>query len=900
MVDYTVWQIDDLCSRTDRACDELSRPGLSPQDEERFVAEAVQAVQRIGEGIAWAYGQQNRPSLGEEFAQPFVDRKMRERLKALLTIRSTLRRESENRLAAQILQTIHILLQATPPDSLLFCNLTSTYYLNEIVSAQFDFRGNDDLLPLWITVVKDIALMLNRDNMILFYNPEGRNPFPIFSEAVRYYHHPASQVRTHVQATSLEIFLKLRHEDFWTGPLFQLVLDASAVFFTHVCCLLREFWRMFDDAVLAGARRDARSALHIQNDILMYVNDIFTCEIPQISAILQEKLLRFAVLPVLFRSMLASAAADSIHKLGSLSAPTAWYLLHDALSTLRNAPVFNVAACTLLQPEVPEEFLRLVSTPPPCTPTDYVSCQGAWTSQVRPGSFEHGTPLPDEALYEIPVVQLAALLQNHNGALPWVHNTMLDVLMSLLHSLGSTGEMVAMSAPLLDSTVLMLKSLREAGNILADNVAQRLAGALCSALAQHRKLKWSTLVGALRALRVLAAEVEAASKTHTTGSRTAQPEGSFVVAQILRDRILGPLTGEILQEQSTRLQPGPEQDRWLQEFQEQWIAHNTELSLDPACPEGGQRRDVLLEDGSFGAPADPVGAPQGRARCLRVLLSTWRIILRLVRGCGIQSQDAGGECRLFGPSPANGDLDTVLMSPGLDDDEVEEGTRYRPDMPVEYGRGDRVMKCELVRDMWTVAAHEVVYLLPTKSMLVLARPDDHKVLSVVPVVAEPLRLVRLFAPGSENAPPIANGRNWDESQRTLRFEVYSPSSPLLLQSELSAAGGFPRQVSDPISMSMPIKMSSILRDAIRPIVDPMAASVPITPSMRSGGPVDTAAPGAPVPKKLQPLKLLFADERRKRLAYKLLSQARHATCQRTAEKLECFITQVRGSVVLAT
>jgi len=126
------------------------------------------------------------------------------------------------------------------------------------------------------------------------------------------------------------------------------VVAESASFFTHVCCLLRDFWRMADEAVCSGARRDARNALYIQNDILMYVNDIFTCEIPQLSAILQEKLLRFAVLPVLVRSILRPAAGDQ-SKDGTLSPPTAWYLLQDMLETLRSSPVLSTFSCICYQ-----------------------------------------------------------------------------------------------------------------------------------------------------------------------------------------------------------------------------------------------------------------------------------------------------------------------------------------------------------------------------------------------------------------------------------------------------------------------------------------------------------------------------------------------------------------------
>merc|ERR1719487_1424689 len=118
-------------------------------------------------------------------------------------------------------------------------------------------------------------MMLQEDNYMLFYNPVSDNPFPVFSEAIRFYHHHSSQVRTVVQATSLEIFAKLRTEDFWQEAHFQQLLTE---YFTHVCCLLRDLWMMVDANVKSRSRKDALSALRIQNDILMYVNDVFLCD----------------------------------------------------------------------------------------------------------------------------------------------------------------------------------------------------------------------------------------------------------------------------------------------------------------------------------------------------------------------------------------------------------------------------------------------------------------------------------------------------------------------------------------------------------------------------------------------------------------------------------------------
>ncbi|CAK0811065.1 unnamed protein product [Prorocentrum cordatum] len=465
----TAQQMDDLCGRLERLADQVKNPGLTTR-EDVVVSEVVGVIQRIGEGVAWAYGQhRSKPGLGERFAQPFVDHHIKW-LKALLVEKRPLRRENQNRLVGQILQTIHILLQATPPDSMLFCNLTAGWYLNEVVSAKIDFLDNEDLLPLWMTVVKDIATMLDRDNLMLFFDPSSDKPFPIFSEACRYYHHPVSQVRTHVQATSLEIFLKLRDKSFWNEPLFHKVLQESSVFFTHVCCLLRDFWQMADEAVHTQERRNVRSALYIQNDILMYVNDIFMCEIPQLTAILQEKLLRFAILPVLVRSILRPRDPPTIREQQQdlLSAPTAWYLLHDMLVTLQSSPVFTAVSLALLRKDVPEEVLKLVTEHHSRTPITYFKTQAEWGGTIRPAPDLTGDVASDEVLYAMPREHLVQLLENRGHM---VKNSLLDALLERLQGLSrsESGLSAVADSLLLDTTTLLLRTLRAGSEVLDED-----------------------------------------------------------------------------------------------------------------------------------------------------------------------------------------------------------------------------------------------------------------------------------------------------------------------------------------------------------------------------------------------------------------------------------------------
>lgn len=840
-------ELDEICGRLDRLAEQLTHPAFSAQREEQAAAEVVQAIQRIGELIAWAYGQHSR--LGEAFAQPFVDRRLRDRLKAMLVDRRHTRRELHNRIAAQVLQTIHILLQATPVESTLFCNLTAGWYLNEVVAARLDFRDNEDLLPLWMTVVKDIATMVNKENMMLFFDPSSANPFPIFTEAMRYYHHPVSQVRTHVQATSLEIFLKLRDEDLWGEPLFHLVVSESSCFFTHVCCLLREFWRMADEAARTGNKRDLRSALYIQNDILMYINDVFACDIPMLNEIMQEKLLRFAVIPVLMRSVVLrrpSVAARSppaeLQQSGLLSSPVAFYLLHDLLCTLRSSAVFEAAACIFLRSELPDEVLQLISVAAPRTPTLYFSLQASWGATPRRGPFDFGSSVSDELLYAMPPTTLIELLQRRAAPGAVTRGWPLDALEEWLCNVDPAAETAGLAASLLGTCARMLTTMRAAREVLDVAVAERLGLALSQALSVHHQLQWATLAAAFRTLQELAA----ASDAPAGRSRHA-------LLAPLRERVIGPLASELLH--LLGRYGADVQEAWVQEFQEQSATRQASLWELPTSA----RQRELLESGA--APELP-GPSEGRTKCVRVLLGAWQLALSLA---GPDKDGAEGQ-----PVPRVSDI------------EREEAARFQLGVPLHIGNMNRV-KCHR-RKVPGSSEEEAMYLLPVKAMLVLVRPDGQKPFWAVPVISEPLRCVRLMA-GSEKATPLAQiatpGANAAEKECSLAVEVASPQSPLLRAALAAGATG------DRLANTL---ASPAVQGASRLAASPerLATSVPAVPC--------SDAPGAPGRGSATPvtLSLVFSDERRRRVAGKILAQAKHATLLGMLEALGAFLVEAAG------
>ncbi|CAJ1446626.1 unnamed protein product [Effrenium voratum] len=319
--------------------------------------------------------------------------------------------------------------------------------------------------------------------------------------------------------------------------LFFVVVADSKVLFTHVCCLLRDFWGLADKANRSAVYRDTKSAVDLQNDILMYLNDVFLCEVMQVSAVLQERLLRFAVLPVLLGSAL------QVQPKPLLTQETAWYLLNDLMATLRSHHVLTVLATSLLRPFLPEEVFQLVTMSPPRTPMGYYVMQKSWGGTGQSSLFEVDT---SEALYEsVPIPFITNL---DARVKPLLRNQLLEALEERLRELCLSGH-VQVAIYALKAVERLMQALRSAGESLDGSVAERLGSCLCSCLARHGSLSWSLCLAVLHTLKEL---------LDTAGSKAkAMPA--------VRERLLAPLAEELLHEAALQSQQGlAAQEAWLQ------------------------------------------------------------------------------------------------------------------------------------------------------------------------------------------------------------------------------------------------------------------------------------------------------------------------------------------------
>lgn len=791
-VAITATDLDGMCGRLESLSDALLSDGLldqrSAKEDARNVEEIIQLLQCIGETVAGAYATHwcTNPALGETFAQPFVDWKVRGWLKHLLVGRAGMDRNVKTALSKQVLQTVHILLQAAPLGSILRCSLTSGYYLNAVIGSRLDLhQTDDDLLPLWMTVVKDVAKVMARDEdaISLFFDPTSTNPFPILAEICRYYHHPVSQIRTHVQAASLDVFLGVCHENVWVlnSPLPATVLHESAKLFTHVCCLLREVWRVADKAVvdvLAGESasedtpytflsvqaplRDLRAALHIQNDIAVYLNDVLACQVPGQGEILEEKLLRFAIIPFLVRSVVAQrpATASSCGPLnGTLLQPhLAWHLLLDLLATLQSAAVKERIANVFLRPFIPEDVARLFMVgPAPRTPSAYLSDQRSWgaVAQLSPFDLDDGTS--DDALYGMPACPLADLIANADSLGGLMRNPAVEALeewLNCAHQLDRDGKTLKFpfSSSLPSTCVLLVRALRINGLQLDAGVAERISAALAVALSSHSRLPWPTLSAIFLAI----SEIAVASSNFSDNDCCTQS-----LVSTLRSKVLGPLAAELRFLLKRCGDIGQEQ-WWIAEFEKHWLSSDSVMWTLPCTAQlRRQCQEQTPQDSEF-------HLAEARSKCLKVLVGTWRLLSRF------SSQDQKYDSDFFGKH----------LEPDV--------AHIKPGVAFHLEKNMRIIKCsarvfsnensdqtDLLADLLADVSgnRSAFYLLVLPSKLVLIQPVEEKPFWAVPMVCEPLSNLRIVGEASilglgkssfAHSPPVLD----------VEFTIAEPRSPV--------------------------------------------------------------------------------------------------------------------------
>jgi protein CLEC16A len=78
-------------------------------------------------------------------------------------------------------------------------------FMNELISFDFDFGTDDELVDYFVSFLKSLTLKLNEETVNFFFNDKFKT-FPLYHQAVRFYNHRESMVRTSVRTITLTIY----------------------------------------------------------------------------------------------------------------------------------------------------------------------------------------------------------------------------------------------------------------------------------------------------------------------------------------------------------------------------------------------------------------------------------------------------------------------------------------------------------------------------------------------------------------------------------------------------------------------------------------------------------------------------------------------------------------------
>ncbi|EKX44629.1 hypothetical protein GUITHDRAFT_54605, partial [Guillardia theta CCMP2712] len=163
----------------------------------------VETVREIAELVTWG---DKHDALITEF---FMEKRMLEKLLGFLEPS----RRTAKPMKVQILQSLSIFFQNLNNSSLIFY-LLSNDHVNELITHRFDFQ-DEELMAYYISFLKALSLRVNADTVHFFFNARKTPgdaastsllPFPLLTEALKFYNHDDHMVRVAVRTLTLNIY----------------------------------------------------------------------------------------------------------------------------------------------------------------------------------------------------------------------------------------------------------------------------------------------------------------------------------------------------------------------------------------------------------------------------------------------------------------------------------------------------------------------------------------------------------------------------------------------------------------------------------------------------------------------------------------------------------------------
>uniref|UniRef100_A0A2S2QFM6 Protein CLEC16A n=2 Tax=Sipha flava TaxID=143950 RepID=A0A2S2QFM6_9HEMI len=256
----------------------------------------VDSFRSMAEILIW--GDQNSPAVFEFFLENNM-------FNYFLHI---LDQKCGNYVCVQLLQTLNIIFENIKNKTALYY-LLSNNHVNSIIINKLDF-SDEDVLAYYISFLKTLSFKLNLNTIHFFYN-EATNDFPLYTEAIKFFNHPDSMVRTYVRTLTLNVY---RVED---ESMLRFIRDKTcAPYFGNLVWFMGKHVLELDASARAKPV-DVDTQKNIQDqyrvkladlvsshlDDLHYLNDILSSKVDMLNEVLIDHLIDKLFVPYYIHSL---------------------------------------------------------------------------------------------------------------------------------------------------------------------------------------------------------------------------------------------------------------------------------------------------------------------------------------------------------------------------------------------------------------------------------------------------------------------------------------------------------------------------------------------------------------------------------------------------------------------
>ncbi|BBN04514.1 protein CLEC16A [Marchantia polymorpha subsp. ruderalis] len=326
--------------------EQLQRVTVVNDSNKDFVIETLRS---IAEHMIW--GDQHDPTFFDYFMEKQV-------MAHFLRILNDSNKNSS--VAVQLLQTLSIIIGNIRSEHAIYY-LFSNEYINNLITYPFDFR-HEETLAYYISFLRTISIKLDQNTVSFFIKTKNVSKiaslkdevisFPLYSEAIKFFHHEESMVRIAVRTLTLNVY---NVDD---ECIQKFVMSAPVVsYFSDLVTFLRQQSINLDGLVAEAARAPQsaptigrlEAAIAEIGDLLFYCNDIMCSGIPKLNELMSKHIANLLVLPVLIPSLCpvvdTAAATGGLH----VSPLCSMYLLSRLTHIVKRKPLVNYISAGLLQ-----------------------------------------------------------------------------------------------------------------------------------------------------------------------------------------------------------------------------------------------------------------------------------------------------------------------------------------------------------------------------------------------------------------------------------------------------------------------------------------------------------------------------------------------------------------------